>query len=163
MVDLDLSLSAELKASLDGIAASVARQERYLAQAQEAMDHIPLDVPIMRSGTSNATGVAVISCGGPARGRQWQVRQLAVSGPTKGVVRLLALSVAPTSPYDMGLKDSTATRWPAPGFYSTHELVLQGGETLWVVVTGATASTTVHVNGSAEDYDLVAYRARLSL
>ncbi len=163
MVDIDISFGAELKASLDGVAASIERQTQALARAQEAMDHIPLDVPIMRAGTTNATGVAVISCGGPARGRQWQVRQLAVAGPAKGVVRLLALAVTPTSPYNAGLKDVTATRWPAPGFYSTHELVLQGGETLWVVVTGATASTAVTVNGSAEDYDLAAYRARLSL
>ena len=120
MVDLDLSFGAELKATLDGIAASTARQERHLAAAQEAMDHIPLDVPIMRSGTTNATGVAIISCGGPARGRQWQVRQLAVSGPIKGVVRLLALPTAPTSPFDMGLKDATNTRWHLTSMTGAH-------------------------------------------
>lgn len=163
MVDLDLSFSADLKASLDGVAAAVRHQTEALSRAQQAMDHVPLDVPIMRSGTTNATGVVVIACGGPARGRQWQVRQLTVAGPTKGVVRLLALAAAPTSPYNQGLKDTTATRWPCPGFWSTHQLVLQGGETLWVVVTAATATTAVAVNGTAEDYDLVAYGARVAL
>lgn len=163
MVDLDISVGTELKASLDGLRSSLDRHSRNMERAQEAMDHVPLDVPIMKAGKTSTAGTVVISCGGPSRGRQWQVRQLVVAGPAKGVLRLLALAVTPTSPYNQGLKDTTATRWPAPGFWSTHELILQGGETLWVVVTGATATTEVLVNGSAEDYDLVAYRARLAL
>jgi hypothetical protein len=158
-----IEISADLRASIDGLAESVREQNRHLARAQQALDHIPMDVPIMTGGTTSAAGTVVLACRGPARGRQWQVRQLAVAGPTKGVVRLIRLPVTPTSPYNQGVVDTTSTRWPAPAFYGEHQFVLQGGETLWVVVTGATATTVVTVNGAAEDYDVAAYGARFAL
>ena len=161
MVDIDVA--ASLRASIDGLAASVRHQADALRRAQDAMDHVPLDLPIMRAGTTTPAGVAVISCGGPARGRQWQVHQLSVAGPIKGAVRLLALAVVPVAPWVQGLKDTTTTRWPAPAFYGVRQLVVEGGETLWVVVTGATATVGVTVTGTAEDYDLVAYGARIAL
>lgn len=166
MVDLDLSVGAELKASIDGLAGSMSRLAKNLERAQDAMDHVPLDVPIMRSAKSNTAGLALVACGGPARGRQWQVRQLAVAGPKKGTIRVLTLGVTPTSPYNQGLKDGdqfkTTVTFKAT-FYSTHEMIVQGGETLWVVVTGATATTEVIINGAAEDYDIAAYKARVAL
>jgi len=158
-VDVDVSFEASLKASVDGLSSRLDK----LASAQEAMNHIPLDVPLNGTAKTNATGTCVLSLKGPARGRQWQLRQLFVAGPVKGTVTFYSLAVTPSIGDWIGAKDSTKTRWPAPGFYSTRQFVLQGGETLWVVVTGATATTSVICNGTAEDYDLVAYKARIGL
>lgn len=112
----------------------------------------------------SATGSVVITCGGPTQGRQWQVRQLLVAGPTQGSIFYYVGATQPqTTPFQViGLKDTTKTRWPAPAFYGTHQFIVNPSEKLWVVVTGATADTQVVVSGTAEDYELAAVRAAWS-
>lgn len=161
---LELELEGKLTATLNSLADSMAKQHQLMRRLEDALSHVPADYPITGSAYTNASGLAVIQCQGPPQGRQWQVRQLTVGGPTKGVVYSYASASQPiTSPLQIiGMKDATKTRWPCPGFYGTHQFMVNPSEILWVVVATSTDTTQVVVSGAAEDYELAAVRAAWS-
>lgn len=171
---VDLSASVSLEASLGRISAQMDRQAAVMQRIQQALDHVPQDYPIRGSGKTNTKGVAVFSCRGPNTGRQWQVNQLVVGGvatakPTKGRVLFYAAASQPIvtatgkNPPITGLKDTTKTVWPAPAFYSTHQFILQPRDDLWIMVVTATHTVAVEASGTAEDYDIAAYKVGFTL
>ena len=153
---LDVGFFAQIGVHLGSL---VDQLKRTNDRADHLFEAVPYDAPILGQQMTNATGLAVVACGGPALGRQWQVRQVAVSGPEKGSVAFYACPAAPALGQGLGLKDSTKSRWPAPAFYGTHQFVLNPPEQVFVVVTTATATTQVVVSGTAEDYELGAYHS----
>ena len=170
-MELDLELAAQLSASLDSVADRLSQQVTAWKQLEAAMSHTPADYPITGSGYTVVTPTTttkslplVVACQGPQSGRQWQVRQLLVAGPTAGDIYFYAAASEPiTSPLQIiGMKDTTKTRWPAPAFYGTHQFILNPRENLYVVVTTAPPTVQVIVSGTAEDYELAAVRAAWS-
>lgn len=163
-ITVSADIFAKLSASIDSLTEQQQKHNVLMRQIQAALTHIPNDQPIAGSATTNATGAVTFGCRGPNIGRQWQLRQLVVAGPTKGTVKLYAAAHKPTATTIIGLKDVTSTRWPAPAFYGTHQFMLLPRDDLWVVVTGATATTLVIASGTAEDYDFpTAYRPEVAL
>jgi hypothetical protein len=169
VVDLDVSVAAELTASLDGLGSSLGRLNKNLERAQQAFDHAPSATPIAGQGATGTSGACMINCGGPNLGRIWQVRNLVLGGAglTAGIAYIYALGAPPlTTPLQIaGMKDTiTFATFPVRStFYSTRQFVVLPLEQLFVVVTGATHTKTVHVTGQAEDYDFAAYHGVTSL
>ena len=160
-MDVEVSASVDLKASIDGLAAEMAKASR---RAQAALDHAPSWVQVRGQGTTSAAGVTVFSCGGPSVGRVWQVRSLAVGGTglAKGTVRIYAAATQPSSEVVQIVGARTATTFAtAPlrtNLYSTGQLMLAAREQLWVVVVTATPTKVVSADGMAEDFDFAAFR-----
>lgn len=159
---IDLSFFANIGASLSSLADTFRRTRED--RAAKAAASVLAAAPILGQGVTNSSGLAIVGpCGGPSLGRQWQVRRLNVIGPTEGSATSYALSQKPSSSQMLGFRDYTETRWPLPGFYGTHEFIVDYGEKIWVVVKTAGATTQVVVDGTAEDYDLATYRGTIEL
>jgi len=166
MADVELSFDAKLSASLDGINAQLARAN---ARAQQALNHTPAPAPVHGQGATGGTGTVVFPCGGPAQGRIWQVRSLAIGGTglVAGIARFYAAGAAPSASglQMIGVRDTITFKTSSlrTTFYGTGSFLLYAPQTLWVVVVTATHTKTVSVEGIAEDYDFAAYHAVLAL
>jgi hypothetical protein len=158
-----LSISASISAGFDDLRRDL--QERWKRLEDAYTSSIPRDVPITASGTTSSTGTVLIGCKGPQQGSQWTVRSILVAGPTTGKIYFYAAASRPilTPLQYLEMRDCTSTRWPAPSFYGDHQFVINPRENLYVLVTTATHTTGVVVNGVAESYDLSVGRHRYSL
>ena len=158
----EIAISAEIGASIDGLAAQVKRAND---RAQQALNHAPAPAAIHGQGQTGATGACVFACGGPSQGRVWQVRSLAIGGDglAAGVVRFYVAGAVPsTSGLQMiGLRDSTTFKTFAARtrFYSSGQFMIHAPTTLWVVVLTATHTKAVMVDGTADTFDFAAYHA----
>jgi hypothetical protein len=158
----EISISAELGASIDGLASQVRRANE---RAQQALNHAPAPAAIHGQGATGASGACVFSCGGPSQGRVWQIRSLAVGGDglVAGTARFYAAGSVPSSAgvQMIGLRDVTTFKTSAvrTRFYSAGQFVLHAPTTLWVVVVTATVTKAVLVDGIADTYDFAAYHA----
>lgn len=166
---MGLEIEADLKLSLDGLTSSLDRYARAMAQAQDALNHAPRNQPISIAGTTG-TGTLVLCCGGPARGRMWQVRNLAAGGKglAKGTVRFYASSMKPLTATVIQVSDlraqTTFTTHPVrTNRFSTRQFVVAGPDLLWAAFMTCTPTIQVTVAGMAEEYDAVAYPGTVSL
>lgn len=156
---MEIDLNAKLSATLDTMAEQQKQLDQTMRRIQEALTHAPIDYPIHGSITFPATTTTgVVGLGGPSIGRLWQVRRLAMRGTTGAKVFVYVNAAKPTTNTAIiGMADYH-TGMPWATFYSTHQLVLNGNEKLWLYFTGATAGHTVQITGRVEDYDFAAYR-----
>lgn len=158
----ELSISAEIGASIDSLAAQVKRAND---RAQQALNHAPAPVPIHGQGQTGASGACVFSCGGPSQGRIWDVRSLAVGGAglLAGKVRFYAAGAPPSSAglQMIGLRDATTFKTSPVrcNTYGAGHFSLSAPTTLWVVIVTATHTLSVMVDGIAWTFDFAAYHA----
>lgn len=110
------------------------------------------------SGLMPSAGVLVLDAGSPNPNRLWAVRRV-INAPqdltatiTGTVFLFVGIPPAPAElPGAEDLVDVTST-WPNIGTWSRGELVLQGTEHLYAVVSGVAASTPVVLTVFLEDW-----------
>ena len=142
-----LDLAAELRAGFDGLR----DRDRKSREREEVL--IPLDVTIRGGGVGPATGDLIFTCGGPPLGRAWVLRRLLVGGtdPTVAVAGSAYCFASSAGDRDQ-LITATCFDWaaslPLVGFYTSRQVVVNSGQQLWVVVTGATSGTSYALAGA---------------
>ena len=142
-----LDLAAELRAGFDGLR----DRDRQSREREEAL--IPLDNTIRGGGAAPALGKLIFTCGGPPLGRAWVLRRLVVGGtdPTVAVAGSAYCFASSAGDSDQ-LITATCFDWaaslPLVGFYTSRQVVINSGQQLWVVVTGATPGTSYALAGA---------------
>ena len=140
--------------------------ERLLGDIREhiaAMHHaiekiasVPSTVLVDMQGSEvvNAAGSAVITLQGPALGRNWEIRRLAIAGPdpTSAVAGSAYIYAAHNASVSMTTQwIDVASSLPSNAFYSAGQFVVRQGAKLLVVVTGGTEGQTIVAAGAGID------------
>lgn len=141
-----------VRASVDGLAKEMER----LRRAQDEYQWGAVEVALRGASNSDAAGDSlVIDVGGPAYGRLWQIRRLAIGGAlwTSVVAGTALVVISPNRSASPPLSDvaDQANSLPLPAFYSTGQLIVRHPNRLSVVILTPTASTTYAVGGAATD------------
>lgn len=144
--------AARLQISLGRVADEM-QQRRELMEAR-----IPKDVPFGVGGVFPASGFLLLQLSKPDAGRVQQLRRIVVGGAnaTDTPAGTGYLFVIGQPPLDLGLTgmvDSTATPFPVPAQYGTHEVPIRFPDALWCAIVGGTSGHTYNVTGEVEDFD----------
>ena len=158
-----------VKGSIDSMAA----QLRKLIAEEEAYAFGGIDIELGGQAFTASTVVDIVIGfeAGPAVGRMWELRSLAVSGtnPETSVAGNAYLLRSPTIPLLNGgapmggqLID-VATSVPDVAFYSSRQVVVHNPAKLWIVINGGTASTQYVARATVLDVPDIARRGRVDL
>lgn len=146
---------AELSISIGGLGKQVQRmQDQY----DRLANNRPGDFQYAQTGTPNASGFLQLDLGAPPAGFMWQVRRIIVgpsvigSTPT-GVAWVFIQGQPPGANAAVALSADFAGSLPLNSFYGTHQLVVTGGEHVWVVFTGASSSVALVAGMKVEVFD----------
>lgn len=147
-----LAAIAGLGATLDGIH----QQLRKLHDLEEAYQFGGVQVKLANNAIADSNSDTIeIGLGGPAYGRLWQVRSLAVGGPlwtttVAGSALVILSSVKQTAPPTSDVVD-VAGGLPSVAQYSTGQIVVRHPNHLKIVILTPTASTQYVAGGYATD------------
>ena len=156
---LELGIGTRLELSFHSLADEM-RQDRADRMAREARAArlIPVVRPLAGSGICPASGTLFFSIGKPELGRLFEVRSLAVGGPTwtaapggEGAIVVSAMN-PPLDLSLLNLRDVITEAFPQVAFYSSNQVTAQAGEHLIVVITGGTSGAQYAASGIALDY-----------
>ena len=150
--DVSLGALIGVRASVDGLAQELARQRRV----EEEYQFGAVEVALRQSAESNSSGSSlVLSLGGPAYGRLWQIRRIVVGGAqwSDTVAGSALVVVSPSLNANPPLPDvvDQAASLPLPALYSMGQILVRNPNRLYVVVVAPTASTVYAVGGAATD------------
>jgi hypothetical protein len=148
-------IAADLKLSIGKVADELARQRR-LAEAR-----IPVDEEFTKIGTFVTGSNLIMKLHSPPFGMVSHLKRVVVLGATgtaapAGVCTLFRRGSPPYLNGDAGVVgfiDQTATTFPTPAFYSTHQVVIARPDALYAVITGGTNGQAYTVTGAVEVYD----------
>jgi hypothetical protein len=152
--DVSLGAVAALGASVD----SLTKHMRNVAKIEEEYQFGVRDNQIRKSVTSPSSGNFSIGLGGPAFGREWQLRRLVIGGALWSSVvagsAILVIGSVPAGEMTPPLPDivDDSASLPNAAFYSTRQVVLRHPNHLYVVILSPTASTVYAVGGAYADY-----------
>lgn len=141
-----------LKASFD----SVAKELKKARDIEDAYQRGAIEVPLRQSAVSGATGSLLMGLGGPAYGREWQVKRLTIGGSlwTSTVAGTALVLISPSSgqllPSTSDIADQAAAL-PSVAYYSARQLVVRHPNHLYVIILTPTAITQYAVGGEATD------------
>lgn len=146
---LQVQIGALLKATTDAEAARQRERER-----EEAM--IPLDHHVQGGGIAPATGDLIFECGGPAMGRAWVLRRLAVGGndPTQTSAGTAYFYMSSAGDEEQLLASGWfdyADTLPLVGWYTSRQVVLTHSQKIWCRIHAPTAGASYVVSGSVID------------
>lgn len=154
----EVDIGARLVVSLDGLKASQDQLAAELGAARARAARRPTHARQTASVVIPAAGAAIIDLGGPTSGRLWQVRSIAVGGPTPLAAAggTAFVFVAPTGAGLGGLstaqwRDQTLTL-PNAAFYGAEQLIVRTNEHLLIVIAGGTVGTNYQANACMEDW-----------
>ena len=144
----DVRIAAQFKASLDG---AESRREERESRLEKL---IPTDTHIQGGGVAPASGDLIFSCGGPAMGRNWVLRRLAVGGtdPTAASVGSAYFFASSAGDEEQLLASGwfeLASALPAVSFYSSRQVVIQPGQKIYCRIHTPTAGASYVVSGAA--------------
>jgi hypothetical protein len=141
--DLELDVTAQLCASLDGLTAQMRRAEERHQRMAQAIRQVPLAAGRMNLTTGVLDDPAQLRA---PTGFIWGVRRLTLSGFATGtaIVYLNAAGGEPVAPFSQA---GTFT-------FGRGELLLHPGDRLVVTATGQTGSDYVQLNGAADAFEL---------
>jgi hypothetical protein len=155
VVEADAELVVAFRAGLGSLSEAQAEQNRLLRRIARGQ-RIPIDAPIQGSGTADASGDVVFDCGGPAQGRVWVLRRLAVGGtdPT-AVATGSAYFYASTSQLIAQLSASQwfdfASTLPLVGWYTSRQVVIPAPLHIMCRIKGGASGALYVVSGGAQD------------
>lgn len=139
-------LTAEVGASLRLQIGQQTSVLQRLAQAIERQSEMPRYLSVSGTATADASGWAAIQLGPVAQGQRWVVHNVAAGGilwstPAAGAA---AWAVSPSPPTPDEGPPTAQVRWAAATLpygetFSRGPLVVPPMQSLWVVITGATA------------------------
>ena len=153
---------AEIRAKLDawiGIGNGIKDGVDKLGRQWKAQPEV-ISTRVVKQQVSPAAGNFIIGLGGPAMGRRWSVRKIAVGGSlvTSAPAGTGYLLQEPTTPPLIGpmmsFVDVTSGTFPQRAFYGKGELILDDPDKLWLLITSPTAATQYVVTYWVEDYEL---------
>ena len=152
---LVFELMGGIKASLD----TLNKTMRDIRDIEKAYQEGPLELPIRKVATSPSSGNFTIGLGGPAYGRKWEVKRVAVGGvqwsSSVNGTALLVVGTSPEGPWALTppLSDivDEAASLPSNAFYSTGQIVVRHPNHLFLVILSPTASTQYAAGGQATD------------
>ena len=157
-----LGIFADLALHIGNLGKQVQRmQDRY----DQIAASIPADYQNAAAAAYPASGTLALDLGVPAQGTFWEVRRLIIGGSdittspagTGWVfVQGSQPNAAGTNPSIAQAADQTTGTLPQKAFYGTHELVVNPGEHLWVIITGGTSGVQYVASFKAEVFDLSA-------
>jgi hypothetical protein len=159
---IEIGFGVELGVRIGDLGTEVNRLRREIRHLRD----MPVSARIGASQIADANGNASIVIGGPAVGRQWEVRGIRIGGvdPTvsvagKGYVYIGggALTVTTLDWID------EATSLPLPATYGAGEVLLHERELLYVRIVGGTSGLPYVATASVTDYDLERLRAEEAL
>ena len=151
-----LEAMAGVKASCDAMTATV---RDWVAQ-EKAYQYGVRSIPIEGQGVYGTTDLA-IDCGGPENGYTWEIRRLAIAGPSPETSlgsEIAFVYQSPLKPHTAS--GATSMNWvdwtgynsgkiPSVAFYSAYQIVLVWPAHLWVVINGGTNGQQYVVAGRA--------------
>ena len=146
---LQVQIGALLKATTDAAAERRAARER-----EEAM--IPLDHHVQGGGVAPSSGDLIFECGGPAMGRAWVLRRLAVGGndPTQTAAGTAYFYMSSAGDEEQLLASGWfdyADTLPLVGWYTSRQVVLTHAQKIWCRIHAPTAGASYVVSGSVID------------
>lgn len=150
--EFSLKALAGVEAAFDG----VMEQLKKVRRNEEAYQFGAVEVVLRGSATSDSAGDSLeIGLGGPAYGRLWQIRRVAVGGvlwstSVNGSALLVIGSTKNLNPPLTDVSDEVASL-PSNSFYSTGQLVVRHPNHLRVVILSPSATTNYAAGGSATD------------
>ena len=157
-------MSVQAEAGLDLLLGRVAsaldnHTKATRRQIEQMKATTPLDVRLQQSGTSGASGDLALVFPGPDTGFYWHVRRLIVGGSAwssavggTAEVYVTALYGTYTSIRDLADMADQAASLPNKAFYGQHELVVQPGENLVVVIHTPAATTLYKASLQAQQF-----------
>lgn len=149
-----LDLFGKLKVSLDSIGTQLAQANRL---EQEALKHVPVNIPFSQVAQPGAATTALIDFGGPQNGRQWDVRMLsAIAVPLAANATVVTWYVGQIMPgVAAGMLPATMAVWQFPSVPSfedfSHTVTLKSGEHLIAGLTGVPASSVIALKAIVDD------------
>ena len=153
-IEVDSGLELKLKANLDILSKAEAEQKR---RWEDEDDALPVTARIIGSGVGPASGSLIFSCDGPALGRIWALRRLAVgqvspTTATTGAAYFFAGSDT-TDASQLGLNQWVAymSTLPAVAYYANEQILLKYPEKLICLITTPVSTDTYIVAGFALD------------
>ena len=160
------SIMGRLSLTLETLSDRIARQlDEDKARERRLARLMPVARPLAGVGIATAAGTCSISAGKPELGRLFEVRSLAVGGPTvdatpAGSGFVIASAMNPALDRSLlNLRDVISEALPQVAFYSSNQLTLQQNEHLIVELTGCTSGLQYVVSGIALDYPIDAFLA----
>jgi hypothetical protein len=151
-----LQALVELKGSVDSLRSEFKRWR----DAEDAYQYGVRSIPIEGQGIAGTTDLA-IDCGGPENGYTWEIRRLAIAGPSPETSlgsEIAFVYQSPLKPHTTS--GATSMNWvdwtgynsgkiPSVAFYSAYQIVLVWPAHLWVVINGGTNGQQYVVAGRA--------------
>jgi hypothetical protein len=137
-----------------------------LAEQRRKERAIPGNGELGANALYPSSGNLILDLGSCPIGRVWQIRRIVIGGlkctdtPT-GSAFLFVQGNPPADLNTSGVVDS----WPSfaqgaqGSTYGAHELWMEGGDHLFVVITGGTSTNPWTAKAKVEDYDQAAYSA----
>lgn len=154
-IEADGGLAVAFHAGIGSLSEQQRETNRLLRRLADGAG-IPIDAPIQGSGTADTAGDVVFDCGGPAQGRVWVLRRLAVGGvdPTAAATGS-AYFYASTSQLLAQLSTSQwfdfASALPLVGWYTSRQVVIPAPLHITCRIKGGTSGALYVVSGGAQD------------
>jgi len=153
-IEIDSGLEVKIAANLDILSEAEAEQRRRWEDEDRAL---PVAVRIIGSGVGPASGSLIFSLDGPALGRMWALRRLAVgqANPTTTTTGA-AYFFAGSDTFDAGQLNTN--QWlaymatlPAVAYYANEQALLKYPEKLICLITSPVEGDTYIVSGFGLD------------
>lgn len=162
-IEADGGLAIAFHAGIGSLSEAQAETNRLLRRLASSAP-IPIDAPIQGSGTADASGDVVFDCGGPAQGRVWVLRRLAVglSDPTaaaSGAAYFYASNSMLTQQLSTSQWFDVASTLPLVGWYTSRQVVIKFPHHIICRIKAGTSGDIYAVSGLAQD-ELEAQRAQ---
>lgn len=153
-IEVDSGLEIKVAASLDVLSEAEAEQRRRWADEDSSL---PVAARIVGSGVGPSSGSLIFSCDGPALGRMWAVRRLAIgqASPTSSTSGS-AYFFAGSDTFDS--TQLQINQWvayieslPAVEYFSNEQILIKYPEKLVCMITSPVNNDTYIVSGFALD------------
>lgn len=165
------SIFAELKLHLGGIADSVKESVSWQKRAKRY--DTPISTKRPYSLVMPATGLGVVSLGGPAQGRVWNIRSWTVAGtdPSTSItgradVYITGASInGPITLASLGTTDwrDYSPSIPNVAFYGVGEMRVLAGEKVLFVFSTVAANTNLSGSALIEDFEDASLTVRMEV
>lgn len=150
-------MSKGLEVDLGPLHLAIGTLTSSVDELRKRLETLQVDLAIAGQATCpTPTATFSIDMGHPPSGKWWQVRNLIVGGSNitqtpSGTAYVVTMGSDPgPNPPLFACRDFTAGTFPQKAFYSTHELVLEEQEHLWITILNGTAGTNYAAAGMVE-------------
>ena len=170
---MSIEVGLDVGVQLEGLRQEIRHDRRRSDERAKAME--PVDVRFQQSATSAATGDLGLGFSGPDAGYYWFVRRIVVGGASwsstvsgtaevyvTGINQVSGMSGGYVTIRDLADQADQAATLPNRAFYGIHELPVQSGENLVIVIRVPSATTLYKASIQVQQFRTLATPTEIS-